>query len=109
MEAPWLTPPKKFKWVSSAGNSKVMASVFWDSQCDIMANDLEEGRTINGAYYAEEQMRLRQEIVKKRRGKLTRGFLLLQDNAPSHTSQVLWLLRLKAASRSFYIPLILQI
>ena len=65
-----------------------MASVFWDSQCDIMANDLEEGRTINGAYYAEEQMRLRQEIVKKRRGKLTRGFLLLQDNAPSQTSQV---------------------
>ena len=32
--------------------------------------------------------RLRQEITRKRRGKLTQGFLLLQDNAPAHTSQV---------------------
>ena len=32
--------------------------------------------------------RLRQEIARKRRGKLTRGVLLLQDNAPAHTSQV---------------------
>ena len=53
-----------------------------------MVDYLEEGRTINGAYYAEELRRLRQEIVRKRNGKLTRGVLLLQDNAPAHTSQV---------------------
>ena len=47
----------------------------------------EEDCTINGAYYAELRW-LHQEIVKKRRGKLTRGVLLLQDNAPAHTSQV---------------------
>ena len=29
-----------------------------------------------------------QEIAIKRQGKLTRGILLLQDNAPAHTSQV---------------------
>ena len=46
-------------------------------------------RTINGAYYAAEMRRLRQEIARKRRGKLTRGVLLLQDNAPAHTSQVI--------------------
>ena len=46
------------------------------------------GRTINGAYYAEYLRRLRQEIARKRRGKLTRGVLLLEDNAPAHTSQV---------------------
>ena len=40
--------PKKFKRVSLAG--KVMASVFWDSQGVI----IEQGRTINGAYYAVE-------------------------------------------------------
>ena len=79
-------PPKKFKRVYSAG--KVMASVFWDSQGVIMIDYLEQGRTINGAYYAEELGRLRQEIARKRRGKLTRGVLLLQDNAPAHTSQV---------------------
>ena len=47
----------------------------------------EEGRTINGAYYAKELRRLRQEIEKKRREKLTWGFLLLQDNAPAQVSQ----------------------
>ena len=39
-----------------------------------MVDYLEEGRTINGAYYAKELRRLRQEILKKRRGKLTRVF-----------------------------------
>ena len=43
---------------------------------------------INGAYYAGELRWLRQEITRKRRGKLTRGVLLLQDNAPAHKSQV---------------------
>ena len=52
-----------------------------------MVDYFEEGRTINGAYYAEELRRMRQEIVKKRRGKLTRGVLLLQDNAPAYTSR----------------------
>ena len=50
-----------------------------------MMNYLEEGLTINGAYYAEELRRLHQEIVKKR-GKLTPGVLPLQDNAPASTS-----------------------
>ena len=57
-----------------------MASIVWDSLGVIMVDYLEEGRKIYGAYY--------QEIVKKRRGMLTRGVLLLQDNAPAHTSQV---------------------
>ena len=43
---------------------------------------------INGAYYAGELRRLRQEIARKRREKLTCGVLLLQDNAPAYTSQV---------------------
>ena len=42
---------------------------------------------INGAYYVGKLRRLHQEIERKR-GKLTRGFLLLQENAPAHTSQV---------------------
>ena len=53
-----------------------------------MMDHLEGGRTINGNYYAEELRRLHQEIVKKRTRKLTRGVLLLQENAPAHTSQV---------------------
>ena len=38
--------------------------------------------------WAAELRWLRQEIKRKRRGKLTRSVLLLQDNAPAHTSQV---------------------
>ena len=53
-----------------------------------MIDYLEQGRAINGACYAAESKRLRQEIARKRRGILTRGVLLLQDNAPAHTSQV---------------------
>ena len=86
LKHPGSPPPKKVKRVSSAG--KVVASVFWDSQGVIMIDYLEQGRTINGACYVAELRRLRQEIARKRRGKLTRGVLLLQHNAPADTSQV---------------------
>ena len=69
-----------------------------------MMESLEEGRTINGAYYAEELRRLLLEIVKKRRGTLTRGVMFLPSNAPAHILKLLWLLRLNAALRSFLIP-----
>ena len=49
---------------------------------------LEQGRTINSAYYAGEFRQLRQEITRKRQRKLTRSVVLLQDNAPAHKSQV---------------------
>ena len=78
-----------------------MASVF-----GIIRDYLDEGRTINGAYYAEEIRRLRHDIVRKRRGKLTRGVYLLQDNAPAHTSQVAMA---KQASKFFLITRILYL
>jgi hypothetical protein len=68
-----------------------MASIFLDSQGIIMIDYLEQGRTINGMYYADELRRLRQEIASKAtkgKGKLTQGVLLLHGNAPAHTSQV---------------------
>ena len=49
MEARWLTPPKKFKRVSSAG--KVMASIFLDIQSVVMVDYLEEGRMINDVHH----------------------------------------------------------
>ena len=52
-----------------------------------MVDYLEEGCRMHGAYYAEELWWLLQEFVKKRKGKLARGILLLQDDAPAHTSQ----------------------
>ena len=52
-----------------------------------MIDYLKQSCTINGAYYAGKLRRLHQEI-RKRQGKLTRGVLLLQDNALGHMSQV---------------------
>ena len=63
-----------------------MASIVWDIQGVTMVNYLEEGCTLNGTYYAELR-RQHQEFLTKRRRKLTRGDLLLQDNVPSCISQ----------------------
>jgi histone-lysine N-methyltransferase SETMAR len=79
-------PPRKFKAVPSAG--KVMASIFWDSKGILMIDYLEKGNTINGEYYANELRQLRDILKIKRRGKLRKGVLLLQDNAPVHTAHI---------------------
>ena len=49
---PGSLPPQKFKRVHSA--EKVMASIFRDSQGVIIIDYLEQGRTMNSAYYAGE-------------------------------------------------------
>ena len=74
-----------------------------------MIDYLEQGRKINGAYYAGESRRLRQEITRNRRGKLTREVLLLQDNAPAHTSQVVMTAASECGFEIILIPHILLI
>ena len=54
----------------------------------MLTDYLQRGKTYNGQYHAELLLRLREEIKKKRRGKLPKGVLILQDNAPSHNSHV---------------------
>ena len=83
---PSSPPPKKAKVVSSAG--KVMASVFWDAKGIVLIDYLQKGHTINGEYYANLLRQLREAIKSKRRGKLTKGPLLHQDNAPAHKSMI---------------------
>ena len=74
-----------------------------------MVDYLEEGRTINGSYYAEELRQLGQEIVEKRWRKLTQSVLLLQDKAQTHTSKVAMAAATKCSFRSFLTPCIIQI
>ena len=74
-DSPGGSPPsKKLTRVHLAG--KVMNSIFWDNQWVIMIDYLEHGRTISCAYYADNLRRLRQEIARKRQGKLTCDVLL---------------------------------
>ena len=86
----WVGPgsprPKKFKTQPSAG--KVMATVCWDAKGVIMLNFLPMRSSITGVYYANLLDQLRTAIREKRRGKLSKGVLLQQDNARVHTCKV---------------------
>ena len=82
----WVGPgsprPKKFKTQPSAG------TVFWDAKGVIMLDFLPKRSTITGVYYANLLDQLRTAIREKRRGKLSKGVLLQQDNARVHTCKV---------------------
>ena len=83
----WVGPgsprPKKFKTQPSAG--KVMTTVFRDAKGVIMLDFLPKRSTITGVYYTYQ---LRTAIREKRRGKLSKGVLLQQDNARVPTCKV---------------------
>jgi len=53
-----------------------------------MTDYLERGKTVTGVYYAELIRKFWSAIKEIRRGKLSRGVLLHQDNAPARTSAV---------------------
>ena len=78
--------PNKFKTQLSAG--KMMASVFWDAKSVIMLDILPKRSTITGVNLANLLDQLRTAIREKRRGKLSKGVLLQQDNARVHTCKV---------------------
>ena len=86
----WIGPgypkPKKFKTQPSAG--KVMATVFWNAKGVFMLGFLPKRSTTTGVYYASLLDPLRTAIREKRRGKLSKGGLLQQDNARVHTCKV---------------------
>ena len=65
-----------------------MATVFWDAKGVIMLDFLPKRSTITGVYYANLLDQLRTAIREKRRGKLSEGVLLQQDNMRVHTCKV---------------------
>ena len=74
--------------LSTRSTKKVMSTIFWDSKGVIHIDYLPHGTTMNGKYYANLLKQVRQSIKEKRRGKIRRGIMLHQDNAPVHTSRV---------------------
>lgn len=77
--------PKKFKQEKSAG--KIMATVFWDRKGVLLVDFMPSGTTINADRYCETLRKLRRAIQNKRRGMLTKGVRLHQDNARPHVAQ----------------------
>lgn len=88
MEWKHMGSPRTKKFKASRSCKKIMATVFWDSKGIIHIDYLPHGTTMNGEYYASLLKRVRQSVKDKRRGKLRRGVLVQQDNAPVHTSQI---------------------
>ena len=76
---------KEFKSQTSAG--KLMLTFSWDSQGPVLEHYQERGSTINNACYSEVLIdRLKPEIRSKRWGHLSKGIVLLHDNARPHTA-----------------------
>jgi hypothetical protein len=83
-------PPKKLKKKQpSAG--KIMASVFWDSEGVIHVDFLPPHATVNAQYYSNLLLNdVHAAISKKRPGKLSKGIILLHNNAHPHTANLGW-------------------
>ena len=59
-----------------------MMIIFWDKDGVLLTEYLPRGTTINGPYYASIIERLHSIILEKGRSKVSRGMVLLHDNAP---------------------------
>jgi histone-lysine N-methyltransferase SETMAR len=65
-------------------SSKVLTSVFWDTDEILLVDHLGKGVTTTAKSYSALLGKLKQRLVSKRRGKLLKGILSLQDNGVPH-------------------------
>ena len=67
-----------------------MMIIFWDKDGVLLTDYVPRETTINGPCDASIIERLRSVIMKKGRGKVSHGVLLLHDNAPIHMFTLLF-------------------
>jgi hypothetical protein len=65
---------------------KLMGTVSWDHRGVLLVEFMEKGTTINAASYCATLERLKTTIKRKRLGLLTKGVLILHDNARPHVA-----------------------
>jgi hypothetical protein len=87
METHWFSASNKVH--DTEVISKVLASVFWDKDGILLIDYLEKGATITAKYYIALLGKMKQELVSKHRGKLSRGILFLQENAAPHKEDIM--------------------
>jgi histone-lysine N-methyltransferase SETMAR len=66
----------------------VLVSVFWDKDGILLVDYLEEGTTITAEYCVALLNKLKQQPISKRRGKLSKGILFLEDIAAPHKAAI---------------------
>ena len=77
----------KEKVQKSTISRKIDPYSFWDSQDPVLEHYQESASTIKSALYSERLIdRLKPEIRSKGRGHLSKGIVLLHDNARQHTA-----------------------
>ncbi|KAJ4439580.1 hypothetical protein ANN_07707 [Periplaneta americana] len=79
--------PVRTKFKQTLSVRKVMCTVFWDRKGILLIDFLPRGETVNADRYCETLRKLRRAIQNKRRGMLTAGVVLLNDNARPHTAR----------------------
>lgn len=86
----WRRPdsPRPTQPLQQASASKIMMTVFWDAGGILLIDFLPHKQTITATYYADLIRKLRASVKEKRRGKLSRGVLMLHDNAPVHKAHL---------------------
>ncbi|KAJ4430753.1 hypothetical protein ANN_19344 [Periplaneta americana] len=97
---PGSPPPKKSKAIyTSAG--KVMLTFFFGQEGPLLIDLLQHRTTVNVQRYLQTLTTLRQAIKSKRPGKLTRGAILLHDNARPHTANTITAFLQKSKCKRF--------
>ena len=81
-----LSSPKKSSFFNSS--RKVMLMCFFDENGPLMLEWLETGGTVNANRFCDTLRKLKTAIKNRRRGMLSKGVLLLQDNARPHVAKV---------------------
>ena len=84
MEAQWFPQAKEV--LSAKVGAEANGNSFWDKKGVLLVDNLQQGSTINAKHYCALLMTLRQNIKEKCREKVSKGAILLHDNASSHTA-----------------------
>ena len=86
MEWRHTSSPTKTKFKQTTSTRKIMCTAFWDRKGVLLVDFLPQGSTINAGVYCDTLKKLRRPIQNKRRSMLSRGVVMIHENARPHTA-----------------------
>ena len=88
----WKSPssPRAKKAHQSTSNIKVVMIVFFELDGIVKAEFVPRNTIVNSEYYKGLLEHLRNDVSRKQPEKWANGFILHHDNAPCHTSLLVW-------------------
>jgi histone-lysine N-methyltransferase SETMAR len=86
METQWFSESKEFQ--DTEVIKQVVGVCHLGQRWNFFVDYLGKGAAITAKYYVTLLDKLKQQLVSKRRGKLSKGILFLQDNAAPHKAAI---------------------